>query len=754
MKTHFISILTALLCCIALTEPAFAQRLDDRFFAPGAIRVLVISGRNNHDWKTTTPFLKKLLQETGRFEVRVNEEPAGITAATLESYDVLVLNYNGPRWGDETEKAVESFVNSGGGMVVVHGASWAFSGLPILYRGDNKTKRTDIIEPVWSEYKKMIGGVWQEEPLKTAHGNRHEFTVKYTNRLHPIAAGASASFKIYDELFHYMDMDADARVLATAYSAKEERGTGRNEPILWTVNYGRGRVFHTALGHDLKAMQASGFVSSFVRGAEWAATGAVAEKSDGEKGKRPNILFIAVDDLRPELGCYGNTRIQSPNIDRLAESGTVFLRAYCQQAICMASRASLLSGFRPDVGNIWNNKALRANLPDVISLPQHFRNHGYRTYSIGKIYHHDDDDRQGWLEHHYVNINEPLRSARAMPMQAWAAGYQRPENYSLIENYQQRLKPNVTIPRPASIEVSDRPDNEFPDGYATDIALQKLKEARGQDEPFFLATGYYRPHLPFVVPQKYWDLYQPEDIVLANNPFRTKGAPDCSFHDWLELRRYGDIPREGPVSDAKARELIRGYYASVSFTDAQVGRLLKGLRDYGFARNTIVILWGDHGWNLGEHGLWCKHTNFETSVRVPMMIHVPGTSGKQSTSALTELVDIYPSLCELAGVPLPDHLQGTSFAPLLDEPDRTWKSAAFSQYPRGELMGYSMRTEQYRFTQWQRKDNDTVEFTELYDHNVDPNENINIANESGNAALVQSLQKQLQNGWQQAVPPQ
>lgn len=256
-------------------------------FKQGAARALILSGRNNHDWRMTTPVLRRVLVDSGRFDVRVNEEPAGITADTLAAYDVVVLDYNGPRWGRVSEMALADFVRSGKGLVVVHGASWAFNGLPVL--GDHHV-RTSIIEPAWPEYKRIIGGIWSMEPPATGHAPIHKFTVKFTDRNHSVARGLRESFQVKDELYHNMRMRDGVHILATAWDDPENRGksgggTGKDEPVLWTVSYGLGKVFHTTLGHDVEAMQYPGFCATFLRGSEWAATGAVtvsAEKCEAK----------------------------------------------------------------------------------------------------------------------------------------------------------------------------------------------------------------------------------------------------------------------------------------------------------------------------------------------------------------------------------------------------------------------------------------------------------------------------------------
>ena len=299
-------------------------------------------------------------------------------------------------------------------------------------------------------------------------------------------------------------------------------------------------------------------------------------------------------------------------------------------------------------------------------------------------------------------------------------------------------------------------DNQLADGMIAENAVKLMREFK--DQPFFLAVGFYNPHLPFVAPKKYWDLYDHDSIELADNPYAPKGAPEYAMTTWGELRKYHGIPAKGPLSDEQARSMIHGYYAAISYVDAQIGRLLDELDRLGLAEKTIIVFWGDHGWKLGEHGGWCKHTNFELDAHAPMIVSSPNqkaAGGK--TKALVEFVDIYPTLCDLADLPIPEALEGLSATPLLDAPNLPWKTAAFSQYPRSSgrkrLMGYSMRTDRYRFTRWEhRNDPQKVAAVEVYDHLKDPDENVNIATDPANEELVKQLTEQYLKGWQGAIP--
>ncbi len=485
---------------------------------------------------------------------------------------------------------------------------------------------------------------------------------------------------------------------------------------------------------------------------------------------RPNVVFIAIDDLRPALGAYGDTVALTPNIDRLARSGAVFLQAHAQQALCNPSRASLMTGLRPDSLRVWDlDTDFRVTTPSVVTIPQHFRAHGYHAVSIGKIYHNVLPDSVSWSEpelhvdgfpydpdavyHHRDNLAIQERRKAAI-LQAGTQG-QNIDRYGLWY-----LKANAT-------ESVDLPDSVYYDGAQTNLALRKLAELKARGRPFFFGIGYYRPHLPFNAPQRYWDLYQRDSIPLPSNLYHTRGGPIMAASTMRELRGYTDFadarhPFDGSLTEAEVRRLRHGYYASVSYVDAQVGRVLDQLDSLGLTENTIVVLWGDHGYKLGEHNGWAKMTNYVIDTHSPLLIRAPsriapGTRVKH----MVEFVDVYPTLVELAGLPAVAHAQGTSAVPLLRDGARLWKSAVFSQFLRKgtwaapdsqPYMGYSLLTEDHHYVRWIHWETKVVVARELYDRRKDPNENENLAARPDHATLLDSLERQHAAGWRAARP--
>ena len=452
----------------------------------------------------------------------------------------------------------------------------------------------------------------------------------------------------------------------------------------------------------------------------------------------PNVLFIAVDDLRPQLGCYGVDAVHSPHIDELASEGVVFERAYCQQSVCAPSRASVLTGCRPDTSTIYDLQTpVRSVMPDVLTLPQHFKNHGYTTRSIGKIYHHLQDDLEGWSTEPHQSRGDWL-----------GRGYLTDEAIATIERTDEEMIKMGSTRRglgPA-YESADVDDGAYHDGKDAEAAIQALKELK--DESFFLAVGFHKPHLPFSAPTRYWDLYDPEALPGPETTDAPEGATRYSLTNFGELRGYSNIPDDGPLTKDTSRTLVHGYCACVSYMDAQVGRVLAELKRLGLDENTVVILWGDHGWKLGEHGSWCKHTNFEIDTRAPMIVRVPERTSGGRAAGLTEFVDIYPTLSALCDLPVPDHCEGQSLVPLIDTPDRVWKRAAISQYPRGGVMGYTVRTDTHRYTEWQDRQSGEVKAQELYDHTSSHLEASNVVSEEANLKTVASIQDLLAAGWE------
>ena len=446
--------------------------------------------------------------------------------------------------------------------------------------------------------------------------------------------------------------------------------------------------------------------------------------------QKPNVLFIAVDDLRPQLNCYGKAFMKSPNIDRLAGEGVLFEHAYCMVPTCGASRASLMTSVRPSPNRFKNYLAwAEKEAPSALPLNRCFLDAGYTTISLGKVFHHATDCKDGWSEPAWRSRKPGyLNSVR-----------QRESTRENKKKWPSKRKHNA-----APYEATDTEDSEHRDGDCALKALSYLDEfADAPEKPFFLAVGFQKPHLPFNAPQKYWDMYDREQIDLPPNYYPPKNAPTGAVHNSGELRAYAGIPPGGPVDRDTARTMIHGYYACVSFIDAQIGLLLDKLDEKGLAQNTVVVLWGDHGWQLGEHGMWNKHSCFETSMHAPLIIRCgKDVNGEVKNGTqfkgLVEFIDIYPTLCDLADIEIPAHCEGTSMVGIMQNPESDWKSHAVGRYKNGD----TIRSKNYRYSQYSDK-NAAVIGEMLYDHEVDAAENSNIAALKAKitAKLGQSLDK-------------
>lgn len=441
---------------------------------------------------------------------------------------------------------------------------------------------------------------------------------------------------------------------------------------------------------------------------------------------RPNVLMICVDDLKPVLGCYGDKLVKSPNIDRLAGRGVVFDRAYCNQAVCAPSRNSLMTGVRPTTLGIYDlGTNFRKAAPDAITLTQHFKNNGWRTEGIGKILHvghGNQEDPSSWSVPHW----QAKSIGYALPESKAKGGLTREE--ALFDN-----KSAANLPRGAAYESADVPDDAYSDGKIAGEAIRRLQTAKEKtDVPFFLAVGFTKPHLPFCAPKKYWDLYHRDTFALAERRTPPVGAPAFAPQFGGELRQYANIPEKGELADDLQRTLIHGYHAAISYMDAQLGRVLDELDRLALTENTIIVLWGDHGWHLGDHSIWCKHTNYEQATRIPLVIAAPGVGKSGSHSgAMVETVDLYPTLTELASLPAPAgplKLEGKSLVPVLRDPAASVKDHIFHVYPRSERLGRAIRTATHRLVEWKVPGTkpETAEL-ELYDYVNDPLESKNLA---------------------------
>lgn len=440
---------------------------------------------------------------------------------------------------------------------------------------------------------------------------------------------------------------------------------------------------------------------------------------------KPNVLLICVDDLKPTIGCFGDTHAKTPNIDRLAARGMLFEKAFCNQAVCSPSRNALLTSLRPQTLGIYElSTNFRKGSPDAVTLPQLFKNNGYRAEGLGKIFHvgHGNvNDEASWSVPHYspktisyaLKENNPPTSTR---------------EEALFDNKKEAWK----LPRGAPTENADVPDNRYGDGMIADEAIKRLEAAKQKpDEPFFLAVGFLKPHLPFVAPKKYWDLHDPATLPKPTSHQAPEGAPEFAPSSWGELRQYKDMPDTGPVTQEQQRHLIHGYYAATSYMDAQLGKLLDALDATGFTSNTIIVFWGDHGWHLGDHGMWCKHTNYEQAAHIPVIVSAPGiTQADSRTKSLIETVDIYPTLAELAALPATANLDGRSFVTVLKDASASTRDHAIHVYPRGEGLGRAIRTDRYRLVEWKPIGAGAEKSVfELYDYQMDPLESKNLASD-------------------------
>lgn len=503
-----------------------------------------------------------------------------------------------------------------------------------------------------------------------------------------------------------------------------------------------------------------------------------------QKKKQPNVLFIAVDDLRAELGTYGSEIVKSPNIDALSSVGVQFNRAYCQQAICGPSRASVMTGSRPETINVIDLfQDFRENRPSIVTIPQHFKENGYETVYLGKVFHGQyTDDEMSWSR-------KPVKVKLGPNVPETEGGYALAESQlmylknkvALEAKYGEKLIRENWLDKGPALESADVPDETYDDGYNTLSAIATLNDmVKKDDKPWFLALGFKKPHLDWIAPKKYWDMYDESKIPIATQVNPPIDGATMGLSESLELRVSADMPKTGDFSPELQRKLKHGYYACISYIDAQLGKMIQALKDSGEYDNTIIVLWSDHGFNLGEMGYWGKATNYEIATRVPFIISAPGITDKtkgQKSDATVELIDLYPTLCDLAGLKTPNHLEGESLVPFLKNPSTKSKKPAFSLFPTPALrewaarpftppfrttffmpliekieakieaqmgdkwnrktfeefvMGYAMRTDNYRFVVWKdrRHPNDTPLYIELYDHVKDPNETVNIASQN------------------------
>ena len=499
-----------------------------------------------------------------------------------------------------------------------------------------------------------------------------------------------------------------------------------------------------------------------------------ADKAEKNRGQKMNVLFILVDDMKPILGCYGDPMAITPHIDALAAHSTVFRQNYCQQALSGPSRVSLLTGLRPDNSQVWKMPfPMRENYQGIVSMPQYFRSQGYQTAGMGKVFDprnvDEGKDTLSWSipflsEWSYYNPDTPKPSGGYMLQEnrdAQVKAVKEAKELGLKEREYRRYVNGHASP---STECADLPDDAYMDGALAKLGvatIDKLAAEARQGKPFFLAVGFRKPHLPFIAPKKYWDMYDREKMPLAEFTTKPEYAPEVAFPTYIEIRDYCDIPplytfsdhynNTGIIALHKQKELLHGYYACTSYVDAQIGMVLQALKENGMDKNTIIVLIGDHGWHLGDHGLWAKHTNFEQSARSLLIISDPRIKGSV-TEHVTEFIDIFPTLCAMTGVPRAPHIDGVDLTPLMKEPAKAVKEVAVSQFNReNDVMGYSVRDIRYRYTVWFNKnyrstlpyDEKLVVARELYDYATDPLETVNQIDNKEYAAIRKQMHEKL-----------
>ncbi len=460
---------------------------------------------------------------------------------------------------------------------------------------------------------------------------------------------------------------------------------------------------------------------------------------------RPNVLMILVDDLKPALGCYGDPVAKTPNIDALAARGMRFELAYCNQAVCAPSRFTLMLGSHSTSTGLYGlGSQLRQVRPDAVTMPQHFAKFGYRTESLGKVFHighgnYGDPDSFS-VAHFHDKVIEYLDPAST-------DGGKLTREEAFFTN--QKLGQIRSLPRGAAFESPMVSDDQYADGRVARETVKRLQAAKKRRDddgtPFFIVAGFARPHLPFSAPKKYWNLYDPAELPMPHHEQLPKDAPDVAAKRGGEITNYKPVPPNGPLSQPLKRDLIHGYYASTSYVDAQIGRVLDEVRRLDLTENTLIVLWGDHGFHLGDLGIWTKHTNYEQANRIPILIVAPGVTRPNSvTRQPAESVDLFPTLAELAGIDAPtgpQPMDGVSLVPVLKAPDQRVRDHAYHAYPKRKL-GRAIRTERYRLVEWKGFDQaaDQAEY-ELYDYQTDPHETRNLA--ASQPQLVKQLKATL-----------